>query len=76
MLQNPYKSRQAAQFLGQAFVTAYIFLTYNKAAVEKVADEVFQKKEIFGDDLNRLLDSVNLQKPEIDWAREDLWPRM
>jgi ATP-dependent Zn protease len=76
VLQNPYKSRQAAQFLGQAFVTAYIFLTYNKAAVEKVADEVFEKKEIFGDDLNRLLDSVDLQKPEIDWAREDLWPRM
>ena len=34
------------------------------------------KKEIFGDDLNRLLDSVRLEKPVIDWTKEETWPRM
>jgi hypothetical protein len=34
--------------------------------VEQVATAVQYKKEIFGNDLNRLLDSVGLEKPTID----------
>jgi len=26
--------------------------------------------------LNKLLDSVQLRKPEIDWTREEIWPQM
>ena len=76
ILRDPHKVAFAAQFLGQAFVTAYAFILHNKEAVEKIADEVLVKKEIFGDELLRLLDSVELQTPEIDWTKEETWPRM
>jgi hypothetical protein len=37
---------------------------------------VIEKQELFGDDLIRLLDSVKLQKPEIDLAMEETWPTL
>jgi SpoVK/Ycf46/Vps4 family AAA+-type ATPase len=76
VLRDPFKAKTAAEFLGRAFATAYAFIVYNKAGVEKIADTVLEKKEIYGDELNRLLDSVQLQKPEIDWSKEDTWPRI
>jgi hypothetical protein len=76
VLRDPFKVRIAARFLGEAFVIAYIFVKHNKDAVEKVANTVLEKKEIFGDDLNRLLDSVNLTRPEIDWTKEETWPQI
>ncbi|HEY8316237.1 MAG TPA: AAA family ATPase [Gaiellaceae bacterium] len=76
VLRDPFKAKTAAEFLGRAFATAYAFVLYNKAAVEEIADAVLEKKEIYGDDLNRLLDSVHLRKPEIDWLKEESWPRI
>jgi cell division protease FtsH len=76
VLGDPYKRRLAAEFLGQAFVLAYQAVLQNKEAVEKIANAVMEQKEIFGDDLVRLLDSVGLKKPEIDWTKEETWPRM
>src|SRR5581483_3233273 len=76
VLCDPYKSRLAAQFLGQAFVIAYVFIQANREAVERVANAVLDRGEIFGDDLNRLLDSVHLHRPQIDWLNEETWPRM
>ena len=37
---------------------------------------MIEKEELYGDDLNRLLDSAALKKPEIDWTKEEIWPRM
>ncbi|HEY2373393.1 MAG TPA: AAA family ATPase [Gaiellaceae bacterium] len=76
VLRDPFKVKIAARFLGQAFVIAYIFIKHNKDAVEKVANAVLEQKEIYGDDLNRLLDSVNLQRPEVDWSKEETWPQI
>jgi SpoVK/Ycf46/Vps4 family AAA+-type ATPase len=76
ILQDPQKRSLAAQLLGQAFVTAYTLMRTNMKAVERIADVVQERKEIFGDDLVRLLDSAGLRKPEIDWAQEETWPRM
>ena len=76
VLHDPFKRAQAAQILGQAFLTAHNFIEHNREAVEKVADAVIEKQELFGDDLIRLLDSVNLQKPEIDLAKEETWPTL
>jgi ATP-dependent Zn protease len=76
VLQDRHKVNTAAMFLGIAFVTAYNFVVHNKDKVERVAQAVEQKKEIFGDDLNRLLDSVGLEKPEIDWAKDETWPKI
>ena len=76
VLQDQAKRRYAAQILGQAFVTAQNFVTANKPAVEKIADAVIEKGELYGDDLNRLLNSVDLKKPEIDFTKEETWPQM
>ena len=69
------KRALAAQFLGQAFLTALLFVQENKEAVERIAGEVIEKKEIYGDELVQLLDSQNLRKPEIDWTKEVSWPQ-
>ncbi|HET8893320.1 MAG TPA: AAA family ATPase [Gaiellaceae bacterium] len=76
VLQDRAKRAYAAQILGQAFVTAENFVAANKPAVEKIADAVIEKQELYGDDLNRLLNSVDLKKPEIDWTKEETWPKM
>jgi hypothetical protein len=47
----------------------------NKDAVERIANEIVEKQEIYGDDLVRLLDAQNLKKPEIDWTKEEIWPK-
>jgi len=76
ILRDPFKRAQAAQMMGQAFVTAHNFIEHNREGVEKVAEAVIEKQELFGDDLNRLLDSVKLEKPEIDLAKEETWPKL
>jgi ATP-dependent Zn protease len=76
ILQDPRKRGYAAQFIGQAFVTAYNLVLQNKDKVEKVAERVIEDKEIYGNDLNRLLDSMSFERPEIDWTNEAAWPPM
>ena len=70
------KRRLAAQILGQAYVSAYNLILLNKDAVEKIADKLVERREVFGDDLIRILDGVGLEKPEIDLEQEETWPRM
>jgi ATP-dependent Zn protease len=74
-LSDPRKRAYAAQFIGEAFVTAYNLMLQNKDKVEKVADRIFEEKEIYGDDLVRLLDAQGFQKPVIDWTDEATWPK-
>ena len=76
VLGDPRKRAYAAQFIGQAFVTAYNLILANKDKVEKVADTVIEKQEIYGDDLVRLLDAQDFKRPEIDWADESVWPNL
>jgi cell division protease FtsH len=70
------KRGYAAQFIGEAFVTAYNAMVVNKEAVSRIADAVIEKQEIFGDDLIKLLDSQHLIKPEIAWTDEASWPKV
>jgi hypothetical protein len=66
----------AAQILGQAFVKAYHLVDSNRPGVERVADELMERKEMYGDEVVRLLDSVELKVPEVDLNEESAWPRM
>jgi hypothetical protein len=75
-LQDPRKRAYAAQFVGEALVTAYNLILANKEKIEAVADAVIEKKEIYGDDLVRLLDAQDFVKPEIDWTDEKTWPKL
>jgi hypothetical protein len=76
VLNDPSKRTTAAQIMGQAYVTAENFIRLNKAKVEVVADAVIQKGEIYGDDLIALLDRQHFVKPEIDWTKDETWPRI
>jgi ATP-dependent Zn protease len=76
VLNDPRKRAYAAQFIGQAFVTAYNLIQVNRAKIETVANTVMAKREIYGDDLVRLLDAQNFQRPEIDWTAEETWPNL
>ena len=47
----------------------------NKEQIETVANDVLEEKEIYGDDLIRLLDEQHFMRPEIDWTDEAVWPK-
>jgi ATP-dependent Zn protease len=70
------KHAYAAQLIGEAFVTAYNLILANKPQIEAVANAVIQKREIYGDDLVRLLDAQHFTKPEIDWTADATWPNL
>jgi hypothetical protein len=76
ILGDPRKRMYAAQLIGEAFVTAYNLIEFNKDKVERVAQAVIDKKEIYGDDLVRLLDAQKFETPDIDWTSEAVWPRL
>ncbi len=62
VLGHPSKSKDAAQLLGHAFFIAYLFVKSNKEKVEAVANVLVERQEIFGNDLNKLLDAQGLEK--------------
>jgi cell division protease FtsH len=68
------KRRMLAQILGHAFVTAYALVQANRAAVDHIAEVLVQRLEFYGDEVTRLLDDVELVKPEIDYLDEATWP--
>ena len=51
------------------------FVAANREAVQKIADAVVAKRELFGDELVELLESASLRRPEIDYLDEASWPR-
>ena len=75
-LSDRAKRPLVARFIGEAFITAYAFVETNKDAVEKIADELIAKEEIYGNELVALLDDQHLVKPEIDWTKDETWPRI
>ncbi len=74
ILRNPDKRKAAAQILGQAYVTAYTLMSTNQEQIGRIADELVERKEIYGDEVTNLLDSVGLQRPEIDLTDDRTWP--
>jgi ATP-dependent Zn protease len=76
VLQDREKRQAAAQLLGQAYLTAYATVEANRKAVEDVADELIHRKEMHGDEVVDLLNSVRLAKPDIELLDERTWPRV
>jgi cell division protease FtsH len=75
ILMDPFKRRAAAEILGEAFATAVYFIEVNKDKIEAIADELVEKREVYGDNLLELLDRQKLEKPVINWADESVWPK-
>ena len=76
ILRNMDKKRAAAQILGQAYVTAYALMDANREGIEQIADVLVERKELHGDEVGELLDSVRLTRPELDLANPDTWPKV
>jgi hypothetical protein len=70
------KRKAVAALLGQAYVTAYATVAANRDQVERVADALIKRKELHGDEVVELLNSVSLVRPEIDLLDERTWPRV
>jgi ATP-dependent Zn protease len=69
------KGRAAGELLGQAYVMAYTLIAANRDKVEQIANVLIDRKELHGDEVVNLLDSVDLIKPELDLADDTTWPR-
>jgi ATP-dependent Zn protease len=68
------KRKAVAALLGQAYVTAYVTVAANKQQVEKIAEELIQRREMHGDEVVELLESVGLARPSVDLLDEKTWP--
>jgi cell division protease FtsH len=76
VLGDQTKRRLAAQIIGQAYLNAYQLILQNQGAVEKIADHLVARKELYGDELIELLNSVGLKEPAIDLSKEETWPTL
>jgi cell division protease FtsH len=76
VLNDRDKRAIAGQVLGQAYVAAHNLVLANRDAVEKIADVLTARRELFGDELLELLDSQKLTIPEVDLSDEASWPTM
>jgi cell division protease FtsH len=76
VLQDRDKRNLAAQIIGQAYVNAYNLVLHNKDAVSRIADELAERRELYGDELVEVLDRAQLEMPPIDLSKEDSWPKM
>ncbi|TML34686.1 MAG: hypothetical protein E6G24_03940 [Actinobacteria bacterium] len=74
VLNDRDKRSLAAQLLGHAYVTAHALIAQNKAAVEKIADALIERRELFGDELVEILESAKLKAPKLDFTKEATWP--
>ena len=70
------KRNLAAQIIGQAYVNAYNLVLHNQEAVSRIADELVERRELFGDELVQVLDRAQLEMPPVDLSKEDSWPKM
>jgi len=74
VLSDPYKRKTVAQILGQAYMKAHHLIEHNKDEVEKIAEVVSERKELYGDELVKLLDDAKLEIPHVDLTKETAWP--
>ncbi len=76
VVSSPGKNAAVAQLLGQAYVMAYALMATNRDALERIADVLMERKEMHGDEVGELLDSVGLVRPEINLHDDRTWPTL
>jgi cell division protease FtsH len=73
-LSDGEKRPLVAALLGQCFVVAYQTVLQNRQGTDYIASHLISAKELYGDDVTRLLDDARLEKPAIDLMDESAWP--
>jgi ATP-dependent Zn protease len=76
VLGDQAKRRAAAQILGQAYVTAFALMAANREPIERIADALIERKEIYGDEVVDLLNEVGLRRPQINLLDDRTWPHV
>ena len=75
-LTRPDKRQLAARIVGHAYLVAYKFAEQNKDAISRVADELVERRELNGDEITELMDSLHLKPAVVDYLEERTWPRL
>jgi cell division protease FtsH len=68
------KRRLVAGLIGQCFVVAWNTIKENREATDRIAERLIAVQELYGDDVNELLNEQRLRKPTIDVLDEATWP--
>jgi cell division protease FtsH len=76
VLGDPQKRKMVAQLLGQAYVSAHLLVEHNRAAVERIAEVLVERREMHGDEVLELLDGAGLKQPSVDLTDERIWPKI
>lgn len=76
VLSDMTKRALVAQLLGQAFYVAHNIVRMNRAGVRRIADQLIEKRELFGDDVVRLIEGTMPQLPELAPDDEATWPSL
>jgi ATP-dependent Zn protease len=76
VLGDPAKRQTVALLLGQAFYKAHARMAQNRRAVEYVADQLIDKKELHGDEVVDLLDRAGIKDPTFDYVDPESWPKI
>jgi ATP-dependent Zn protease len=76
VLNDRDKRAMAAQIIGQAYIRAYHLMASNRPAIEKIADTLVEKREMYGNEVVQLLESLPVTVPEVDLLAEETWPRI
>ncbi len=63
VLHSPRSRRVVAQILGAAYIDDWRLMYVNKEAIDLAAEALIAQKELMGDEIAGLLDSVGLRKP-------------
>ena len=75
-LTRPDKRQLAARIVGHAYLVAYKFAEQNKDAISRVADELVERRELNGDEITELMNSLHLKPAVVDYLEERTWPRL
>jgi ATP-dependent Zn protease len=76
VLRDPEQRAMVEQLLGQAYLAAHHLMEANRPAVGHIADALVARKELYGDDVVRLLDAQRLTMPEVDLTKDEAWPNL
>ena len=53
-----------------------MLIAENRQGVERVAEVLIERREMHGDEVVELLDSLELKVPETDLLEDGVWPRV
>ena len=76
VLRNPQKARLAALIIGHVYLVSYTFAKQNRDAISRVAEVLVEQRELNGDEVTELLNSLHLKPAVVDYLEERTWPRL